>query len=338
MKFNRAIHLGFVIVFSIFIAIPVLFTILQIEVTPYDPNEKKISLNFKRNFPLKKDLHKLNWAIIYDLFKKDPLPARVVNGRDGWKFLGDYFSNVIYESKGIKVFTHEELHQFGKELIRQKEIVEENGGKFYFVMGPNKLTIYDDKLPLSSMDRKTKLQQVDSLCSAIGIDYIDVTTVLQDRKKDIRLYHKTDTHWNDFAGYLAYQEMVKRIGKDFPDHDIPLYTERDIVIDTLITPMGDLNEMLRLPKSEATIEVNLKNPAAFDSIPDQFAVRPGYHNKPNFYESRFESPINDLKFMMMHDSYIDYVRDYLKVGFGKSIFIWDFHFKEEQVIKERPDI
>ncbi|MEW7290482.1 alginate O-acetyltransferase AlgX-related protein [Aquimarina sp. 2304DJ70-9] len=299
--------------------------------------EKEISLNFKRNFPLKADLFKVYSYIKADIFDADPIPKKVIDIKNGWKFLGNAYSNALSESKGMIVFSKKELDSLKGILSYRNDWLKKRNIKFYLAIAPNKHSVYGDMIPIRKNDRNNKLEQIDSLCKTIGVRFINLGTDFP-KDENIRLYHKTDSHWNDYAGFYAFGSIMKEITKDFNTTNFNLYTIDDMIIETTNDPIGDLNEMLQLEKNEAFIHFNFKNPEKVYQLDKTLTIRKGYHKDPSFYELRYRNDINDLKIMTMNDSFFGYFRQYIVNNFGNSLLIWDYKFDENLIESEKPDI
>jgi hypothetical protein len=335
---KKTIIKGFLIILSVVLLAPACLTILNIKTTPRDPFEKKISLNFRRNFPFKAELVDFNNHIKNHFLGIDPLPGKVVDAGDGWKFLGDDFGDAFSESKGMVVFNASELNTIRENLLYRKSVLDSLGSKFILAVGPNKLTVYPEKFPLKNYQRKTKLQQIDSLCNAIGVEFINLGENFEANKSKMRLYHRTDTHWNDFAGFLANQEMMKSVISTFADKEFIKFELEDMKIDTTLDPIGDLNQMLRIKKEEAFIHFDFKDKQDFEILEPRLPIRKDYHKDPAFYELRYRSPQNDLKLVMICDSFSGYFRRYFKCNFGETLILWDFVFNPDIMKSEQPDI
>src|SRR5688572_5477233 len=70
---------------------------------------RKFDDHYRSTFGFRSNLLQLYNASKQIIFQTDPLPQKVVEGTDGWYFLGDENSNEIKESKGIENFSQEEL-------------------------------------------------------------------------------------------------------------------------------------------------------------------------------------------------------------------------------------
>jgi hypothetical protein len=327
----------FIFIYILIISIPLILVNLRIKVDPITPNEKKISMNFKRNFPLKSDLFNVYSTIKTDVFGANPLQEKAIDIKNGWKFLGNSFSNALSESKGLVVFSPSELKILKKKLEDRQQWLSERNIKFYLAVAPNKHSIYGDMIPIKKYNRNTKMEQLDSLCQTINVPFINLGSQYPD-KDDIRLYHKTDSHWNDYAGYFGYKSTMDIISKDFPRTRFKPFSLDDLEMKIINEPIGDLNEMLQLKKSEDFIHLNFKNPPQAIQEANILDIPFGYYKDPSFYETRYKNPINDLKILIFNDSFFGYYGKYLSENFGNSVFIWNYKFDKDLISSEKPDI
>lgn len=327
----------FIGIYLLIIFTPLVLVNLRIKVDPITPNEKKISMNFKRNFPLKSDLFKVYSKLKTDVFNTNPLHEKAIDIKNGWKFLGNSFSNVLSESKGLIVFTENELKTLETKLLKRKQWLDKHNIKFYLACAPNKHSVYGDMIPIKKNNRLTKMEQLDSLCKKNGINYIDLGDKFP-HKDSLRLYHKTDTHWNDYGGYFAHLSTFESIQKDFKHSMFKTFALDELNVEVINEPIGDLNGMLQLEKSEDFIHLNLKRSPIAKEVAKQLEVPSGYYKDPEFYETRFKSNFNDLKILVFNDSFFGYYSKYLAENFGESVFIWNYIFDESLILSEKPDI
>jgi len=334
---KNTIHKIFILTFILAISLPLLLFCFRVK-TDVKKGERKISLNFKRNFPLKSELVKVFTMFEEDFFKIDPITGKVMSVDNNWKFLGDDFSNALSESIGKINFTNEELKKIEERLLFREKWLNERNIKMYIAVAPNKHTYYRNLIPLRQSHKKTKMQQLDSLCKKNKINYIDLGADFP-KKSDQPLYFKTDTHWNQFAGLYAYNTTSKRLRKDFPDLNCQTYSLKDFdVVYTDSVKVGDLNLMLKKPYEEKyaflkpKFEIRAKKGTNIYTIPEN------YTKPPDLYESRHLSTVNNYKLLVFHDSYMGCYQNHLIENFGKTTLIWNHSFNEKIIENEQPDI
>lgn len=327
----------FVFLFLIIIATPLILFALRIKIEPTKKNDRKISLNFKRNFPLREDLIKVNNHIKSNYLEANAFPEKIVEGLDGWKFVGDNYSNALSESKGFLIFTDEELILLEKNLKKRKAFFKTQGINYYIAVAPNKLSVYADKLPISNYGKTTKAKQFATLCKSLDINFIDLGNQFPDPNKEL-LYFKTDTHWNYTAGTYAFNEVYKHLSKRYKNHNLRDYNSSNLVENSEKLSIGDLNDMLLLDHTEESTVYSIKNPRVATPITNKLSLPADYVFKPSQYESRFTTNTNDLKIMVLNDSFFGYIKSYFVDNFGESVFLWEHTYRKDLIKSEKPDI
>ena len=192
-------------------------------------------------------------------------------------------------------------------------------------------------IPIKKMGRKTKLEQLDSLCNKIGVQFINLGAHFP-TNDSLRLYHKTDSHWNHLGGFYAFTSKMETISNDFKTKKFNLHTLDDIEIETFNAPIGDLNRALFLEQNEEFINVKLKNPFSFTKIENRLVPPFDFRFGAKNYEERYTSNINDLKIIVLRDSFFGAYFEFIADNFGESIFVWRHNFNKELIISEKPNI
>jgi alginate O-acetyltransferase complex protein AlgJ len=286
---------------------------------------------YKSNFQTKSVLFNVYYNIQTKIFSSLSLPKKVVEGIDGWFFLGDSYSNAILESKGINNFSNEELVTIKENLLNKKAWLEKKRIQFYVAIAPNKHSVYGQYLPIKKSNKKTKLEQLKEIISADELNFIDLAE-LYPQHLDKRLYHKTNTHWNDIGAFWAYKSLIAKIQKDYPeiiDLKLENFTHK-----VELSYQEDLTGMLEIKREEERLLLHNNNSTA-KSIKSKFPVPFKY--KHIDYESRYKSQVNKIKLFVFRDSFCTNLKKFLKENFGESIFLWAY-FNEKLIEQEKPDI
>jgi len=146
-----------------------------------------------------------------------PSPKALV-GRDGYLFYAaeqsvDYFRHV-------KPFTPEEVAHWREDLEARRAWLAERGIRYLVVVAPNKETIYPEFMPeaLRPVRAESRLDQLlaDLRLHDSKVDIVDLREPLRQAKHSERVYHKTDTHWNDAGALVASVEILSRVKEWFP--------------------------------------------------------------------------------------------------------------------------
>ncbi len=138
-------------------------------------------------------------------------------GGDGWLFYTDSISDYL----GDNLYSDAMLRRIAKQTQDRADWCEENGMTFYFMIAPNKNTVYPDKMMRSMQEGEQKrIDQVyDYLRANTTVKCIDVRDALAAERAanpDVDLYYPLDTHWNNHGAFIAYRAMMDVIQKDFP--------------------------------------------------------------------------------------------------------------------------
>lgn len=363
IKFNKILHFKKIFLPILFIGF-ISFTLIdKIFVITTDiknsENKKKSSrplldINHLDNFPSKyEDYFNSNVSLRNYLLKhfnesvirylgKSPLPDKIVFGKDDWMFYGEKHLDVY---RGIERFSKTELDEIKKELLYRYEYLKKRNIKYYFVILPTKYSIYPEYLK----DNITRLydntltdQFIESFEGKAPFKIIDTRKALIDAKKyNIRLFQKTDSHWNFAGGYFAYNCISQYLSKDFPE--IKTKELSEYKIDSTWKIGGDISKMLGNEEEMKENMINL-TPIVISDV--KAGKKTGYDPKgfsiPIDYEVVWENPkYKKTKALIIRDSFTGYIIPFLYEDFAKSVFIfdrWEYGLNEEIIENEKPNI
>ncbi len=92
--------------------------------------------------------------------------------------------------------------------------------KIIYILAPSPIAIYPEAVPenYKQGQGKTRRVKVMDALRAAGATVIDLEGVFNEHKNDAQtIYYKTDSHWTEYAAFLAYTELFNVIKADFPD-------------------------------------------------------------------------------------------------------------------------
>ncbi len=172
-----------------------------------------------------------------------PSPKALV-GRDGFLFYAaeqsvDYF-------RGVKPFTAPDLVRWRDDLENRRQWLAERGIRYLVVVAPNKETIYGEFMPpeLHKVRADSRLDQLlEYLRTNSSIEVADVRGALIAAKASQRVYHKTDTHWNDAGAMIAAGAILARLKAWYPGIDVAPFPGQ---LRAHMAPGGDLARILAL--------------------------------------------------------------------------------------------
>ncbi|MEI7594232.1 MAG: DHHW family protein [Bacteroidota bacterium] len=306
---------------------------------PYPPlYEKYYSDNFTIRSLMIKYYNLLN---IY-AFEKSPIPDQVIFGKDGWLFLA---GNELDAYRGKNSFNQKDLEEFKLELEYRKKYIENNGGKFYFMIAPNKANIYSNKMPNNIFKINNQSwgeQLIEYLNLNSNVKPIDISNALINTKKE-NLYYKLDNHWTELGAFYASNEVLKRIHLDFPKvNQLPI-SDYDLLISDK-THQGNIANMLSNLKSFKEFEYKLVRKPNFKAVD---AAKAGYKVTEGFPYSWDYENVKEIigsknpKILIISDSFGYSIFPFISEEFSRSVKIfdaWQYKLNEEIIQKEKPDI
>lgn len=159
--------------------------------------------------------------------------ANVICGKDGWLF----YESTANDYMNTNALSYCDLKRIAVTLSLIQENVINKGGKFIFVPIPNKNSIYGEYMPTNykkaAENNLTRLQEV---LYKSDVNFLDMKQVLTNQK-ELRLYHKRDTHWNSLGVLIGYNAIMDKLGNEHKSYDLNSYKITN-------TWCGDLDKLL----------------------------------------------------------------------------------------------
>ena len=304
---------------------------------------KNFEAFFNDHFGFRTQLVLAHNRLVYGLFRTSPT-EKVLIGRQGWLFLSRLadFTNEIDYYRAVKPFSLRELAEFKRVLEERRDWLAGRGIKYLFMLAPNKSTIYPEFMPASvnRVHPRTRMDQLaDYLARYSDLRILDLRPALLKEKQSLRVYHKTDSHWNYLGGYIAYREMLQRLGEYLPGvTPMPL---GDFVVGQAEGAEGDLASMLSLRSDrwrEITITVEPKIPFRSHPAPPTPGFAPVNSWIHMDVTERAGAPIPAA--VMVRDSFAHQLIPFLSETFARIVYIWDWdlHFYPDVMEKEKPRV
>ncbi|MEJ5347096.1 MAG: hypothetical protein WHS46_00215 [Desulfosoma sp.] len=139
---------------------------------------------------------------------------RVLLGKDGWLFYTDpEDGNNLDDYRRTDPLTQDDLERWRLVLETKAAWLKSRGIAYFFIVVPNKHTIYPEYY--SSRVRvhgvRSRLDQLMDALKDSDVPVLDLRKPFLEAKVLGRLYHKTDTHWNDLGAALAANVIVDKL-------------------------------------------------------------------------------------------------------------------------------
>ena len=327
IKENIKINLIFVCLF--FLLIPGIVSIF----TPGLSGDSNIELRNLQDFPeISANVRKMyKWPRRFDQFSSDRFPFRsffinkigsflfkkgisispeVIIAKNGWLFLRKN-SDVLDKYLGVVQLSDDEIKDWINKYIERKKLIHQIGAQLFFVIIPNKHTIYPEYLP--DYFHKVRPSLTDQLVSGLrevnveGIIDLRPALILAKKEQD---YNKYNTHWNDYGAYLGYLEIMKYIPSIFPISGVDIGFSKN-------RKTGDLARMLCNPElTEFRFGAEIKK--------NNILYRRNFENKGKYQTEEWLTKTidtNDQCALFLCDSFTNGVMyKFLEQTFGESIF------------------
>ncbi len=197
---------------------------------------------YRDHFELRNQFIYFNSWLKFQVFSVPPINKKAFFGNDGWMYilrdyLGVYLGNNIADDDKLKEYY--EIFNYRQKFLDSLDI------KYYVVIAPTKSTIYPEYLPESKQIPRNKSitdQFVKLLDTINGLTLIDLRKDLINAKDNIRLFNKTDTHWNAYGSFIAYESIMNAISKDYPELQPNKISE--YMIDTIVVDGMNISRMM----------------------------------------------------------------------------------------------
>lgn len=280
---------------------------------------------YKYNFAFRKMLSQQYIDLKNNIVKVSSLPDKVINGKDGWYFLGNSYDNIFSASLGVQKYSDKEIKETADKIYDMQHFCDSLGIKFYYFIAPNSNTIYKEYLPIKPNNTPRKYDLIKSALSS-RMNVIDPRNELIAGKKERILYYKTDTHWNRYGAFIGVQKLLKTMQKDFPK--VELLKKEDFTVTHSISPQMDLTKMLGVLVDEDIydFEEKVKSPIEY---------KDGTENNIDIFYMKNSS--KSYRGFMYRDSFAVFMTPLLDTRFGNMSYFWTSKIDKERIIAEKPD-
>jgi alginate O-acetyltransferase complex protein AlgJ len=285
---------------------------------------------FNDHFGFRKCLVMWNNKLRWSLFK-DRTTRAVLAGKDGWLFFTE--ARMIDHYSGQLQFTQEQLHDWQALLEKRRDWLARRGIAYLFVVAPDKQTIYPEALPswVTKVRPQTKLDQFyDYMRAHSTVPVLDLREVVRAAKKTCPTYFQTDTHWNFFGGFVAYQELMRTLAKQRPGLEPVPFSS--FTLTNQLVPGMDLATILGLSMAESNAYFLLPKPG-LPKFTEKMA-RPEHPKDPKF-TNNFQAKGRAIFF---HDSFTLTWVEFLAYNFNQVTYLWQYDLDSAWIERDKPDI
>jgi hypothetical protein len=260
--------------------------------------------------------------------------AAVIAGRDGWFFYAD--DKAVEDYANVELLDDAAIANWREAVLRARNWLQARGIGYVFTIAPDKPVLYDEEFP-PTIARIHDTSRADQLFVALqdtGLA-IDTRPALFEAKQRERIYHKTDTHWNDRGALVAYQAIVNAARAQAPAIAGP-WTRADFTPAARDVESGDLAAMMGLKRvlREEDLALDPNRPRLARVVEPAGAA-------PMAEEGRLvtEIPGSSLpRAVIFRDSFTSRLVPFLSEHFSRAVYLWQNDFDAQVIEQEHPDV
>ena len=223
-----------------------------------------------------------------------------MEGADGWLFLAQDSNDVLAQHTGQRLFSVRELEEWRYLLETRRAWVADRGAEYAFLVPPNSHTVNADKLSSHPLAEHRPVTQLLGLVDSVPIVY-----PLEELRAEPRSYFMLDTHWSTLGAFIAYEQLMRALGRE------PLHRS-DICFSEQVVP-GDLGAKMTPPR---------EGPRVF-GVPCAQTSRLLHDNRVEDFGRRVEveSDGPSGRCLVCGDSYTYPLLPFLAEGFERVLFV-----------------
>ena len=293
---------------------------------------EQLTRYFEDHFAFRARLVRWQAIVRLDVLGVSP-SASVIKGRDGWLFYAD--DGAMQDYAEAPPFTGVELEVWRHTLQDISDWLRGQGIAYLFVIAPDKHVIYPEYMPHTI--RRAAVSRIDQLVSDLRqhstVRVLDLRPSLLASKSRERLYHRTDTHWNDRGAFVGYQSIVDALSEEIPT----LHSASHSAFEPRVVRSSGLDLAGMLGLTEVLREDDLvlvpRRPAAARILEPQYPNRRLTHAR-----IVTEAPNRGPRAVVFMDSFGPGLVPFLSEDFNRVVYLWQDNMDPQVVQQERPQV
>ncbi|MCW5893553.1 MAG: hypothetical protein KIT14_23810 [bacterium] len=292
---------------------------------------------FGDRFGLRDVLVRLHARLLVQGLRVSPSPS-VVLGRDGWMYLATDYTMIDY--RRLAPFPRPLLTRWVESLEGADRWLRARGSRLVVVIAPNGQTIYPEYVPRSynRLHRPSRLGQLARHLASSPVEFVDLRRLLRDAKARERVWHMTDSHWNDRGAFVASQAVIERVRTFLPA--VPPLGRDAYEAREALDLGGDLTGMLGLRDVLLERHQRLipRRPPRARPAEANVAFDPG---KLDVWAHPSATEIDDPaapRAVMFRDSFGTAMMPFLSERFRRIVYVTGYRLDPEIIARERPDV
>jgi alginate O-acetyltransferase complex protein AlgJ len=260
--------------------------------------------------------------------------SAVLLGKDGWLFYAD--DGALEDYANAPALSAGEVENWRVSVVRARNWLRGRGAAYVFTVPPDKHVIYPEDMP-DSVHRIGSVSRMDQVFGALADAHVavELRPALYEARALERIYHRTDTHWNDRGAFAAYRIIIDAVRRQLPAVP-PAWPRSDFEAVSRNEEGRDLAGMMGLKSvlREDVLTLEPRRPRLARVVEPSGAAQ-------DAEEGRLvtEIPGSTLpRAVIFRDSFFTALVPFLSEHFSRAVYLWQNDFDPEVVVKEHADI
>lgn len=172
-------------------------------------------------------------------------------GKDGWLYMGE---EETLSERHCVMPEGSDLAGWVDLLRSRQAALDALGIAYLFALAPNKHTVYPEFLPDRARvdaDHCPLALFGSTMTSGAGIDFLDLRPRVRRSRSEglfavdppLRLFHRTDTHWNHTGALIGAQAILEALAERYPEVEVPRLDDFELGV-LSDAPGGNLGRFL----------------------------------------------------------------------------------------------
>ena len=249
-----------------------------------------------------------------------------LTGRDGFLFHRDH--DALDQLTANLVLRRRQIAVWIAALEGRLAWCERHGSAMRFLIIPEKHVVYDDKLPrlIRVSPRRAAMQLLDALGGELSARTSYPVEALRAASRAKPTFFKTDTHWNAYGAFVAYQTLMAGLQPEVALETVRegelVWKERPYIGDLGVRFTRERGETMAAAEPTANYRLTFQN-----------------HNFSRGAVHVYENERRDLPTcVLFRDSFSNFLIPYLMRGFSRLVAVSSLSCHYDLLEQEKPDI
>jgi len=300
----------------------------------------KLKWYVESNMGFRPSLVRARGLFAWHVLGVSPAPNDVIRA-DPWLFQRN--ESVLDDYRRTTPLSPAELDRWVTTLEARRVWLERQGIYYMVVIAPSKETVYADAMPswATRWPGPSRLEQLrQAVLSRSHVELVDLTEPLEaESARGTRLYHLTDTHWDDAGALVGYRVIAGRLASWFPG--LRVASAADFEASLHLVPGGDLARecgvKADLAEPQTWLTPRAPRPVAILAHGAPYTVARMDINAPDRVDTA--SPTGEIaSAVILRDSFGEGLIPYLAPHLREGVWLTKYDFPEQTLLALQPKL